>query len=149
MADWRLFYHFVWTTKSRLPLLTSDIEDSVYRFLHAEANKMYVPYFRIGGTEDHVHVLATVRPAVSPAEFVKQLKGSSSRLIGLEFKRAFDWQDGYGVLSVSEEDVPRVAAYIAVQKQHHALGALTVDWEQTHEWNVGPGAAVPPQKAGE
>jgi putative transposase len=39
MAYWRLFYHFVWTTKNREPWLTSDIEPSVYRFIHAEANK--------------------------------------------------------------------------------------------------------------
>jgi REP element-mobilizing transposase RayT len=64
MAYWRLFYHFVWTTKSRLPLLTPDIEANVYRFLHAEANKMHAPLFAIGGTEDHVHVLVAVRPAI-------------------------------------------------------------------------------------
>ena len=29
MAYWRLFYHFVWTTKNREPLLTPDIEPSV------------------------------------------------------------------------------------------------------------------------
>ncbi len=36
---------------------------------------------------------------VSPAAFVKQLKGSSSRFITLEFKRPFAWQEGYGVYS--------------------------------------------------
>lgn len=145
MAYWRLFYHFVWTTKNRLPLLTPDIENNVYRFLHAETSKMYVPLFVIGGIEDHVHVLAAVRPAISPAEFVKQLKGSSSRFISLEF-RPFNWQDGYGVFSVSEADVPRVIAYVENQRQHHAAGTLLDEWEQTHEWNLGPRGA---ERAGE
>ena len=131
MAYWRLFYHFVWATKNREPLLTPDIEPNVYRFLHAEANKMYVPLFVIGGTMDHVHVLAAVRPAVSPADFMKQLKGSSSRFISLEFKRPFEWQKGYGVFSVSERDVPQVIAYVERQKQHHAEGTLIEEWEQT------------------
>ena len=138
MAYWRLFYHFVWTTKNCEPLITQDIERNIYRFLHAEANKMYAPLFIIGGTREHVHVLAAVRHAVSPAQFMKQLKGSSSRFISLEFKRPFEWQEGYGVFSVSENNVPGVIAYIEHQKQHHAEGTLVDEWEQTHDWNVGP-----------
>jgi putative transposase len=140
MAYWRLFYHFVWTTKSREPLLTPDIESNVYRFLHAEATKLYVPLFVIGGTADHAHLLAAVRPAISPAGFMKQLKGSSSRFISLEFESSFEWQAGYGVFSVSEQVVPRVIAYIEKQKQHHDEGTLIDEWEQTHYWNVGPAA---------
>jgi len=138
MAHWRLFYHFVWTTKNREPLLTADIESSVYRFLHAEANKLYVPLFIIGGTVDHVHVLAAVRPAVSPAAFMKRLKGSSSRFIGVEFQRPFAWQEGYGVFSLAEPEVKDVIAYIQAQKQHHAEGMLIELWEQTSDWNLGP-----------
>jgi putative transposase len=118
--------------------LTPDIEPNVFRFLHAEANKLHVPLFIIGGIEDHVHVLAAVRPAISPADFMKQLKGSSSRFISLEFKRSFEWQEGYGVFSVSEQDVPRVIEYIKCQKQHHARAASVDEWEQTHNWNLGP-----------
>jgi len=140
MAHWRLFYHFIWTTKNREPLLIADIEQNVYRFLYAEANKMYVPFFVIGGTEDHVHVLAAVRPAISPAGFVKQLKGSSSRFIGLEFKRPFQWQEGYGVFSVSEQDVPRVAAYVRGQKKHYAEATVIGEWEESSNWNLGPEA---------
>jgi putative transposase len=140
MAHWRLFYHFIWTTKNREPLLSQDIEANVYRFLHAEANKLYAPLFVIGGTEDHVHVLAAVRPAISPADFVKQLKGSSSRFIGLEFKRPFQWQEGYGVFSISEQDVPQVIEYVHGQKEHHAKGTLVDEWEQTSNWNLGPQA---------
>jgi len=138
MAHWRLFYHFIWTTKNREPLLVPAIEPNVYRFLHAEAKKMYVPLFVVGGTVDHVHVLAAVRPAVSPAAFMKQLKGSSSRFVSLEFGHSFGWQEGYGVLSVSEQDVPRVIAYVECQKQHHADGTFVEEWEQIHHWNVGP-----------
>jgi putative transposase len=109
MAHWRLFYHFIWTTKNREPLLTQDIEPNVYRFLHAEADKMHVPLFVTGGTADHVHILAAVRPAVSPADFMKQLKGSSSRFISLEFRRPFQWQEGYGVFSILSKMCPTLS----------------------------------------
>ena len=101
---------------------------------------MYAPLFVIGGTMDHVHVLVAVRLSVSPADFMKQLKGSCSRFVSLEFKRAFEWQEGYGVFSVSEQDVPDVIAYIEHQKQHHDEGTFIEEWEQTHHWNLGPEA---------
>ena len=141
MAHWRLFYHFVWTTKNREPWLTPDIVESVYRFLRSEAKKLYVPLFVIGGTADHVHILAAVGPAVSPAAFMKQLKGSSSRFIPLEFKRPFAWQDGYGVFSVSEQNVPDVKTYIDQQQQHHADGGLIEEWEKVHHWTIAPSAS--------
>lgn len=140
MAHWRLFYHLVWTTKNREPWLTPEIEPHVYRFLQAEAKKLYCPLFYVGGTVDHVHVLCAVRPALSPAEFVKQLKGSSSRFVSLEFKRAFAWQEGYGVFTVSEDAAPDVIDYVLHQKQHHAAGTSVNAWEQTEELNVGPKA---------
>jgi putative transposase len=80
----------VFTTRNREPMLTADIETNVYRFLHAEAKEMYVPLFVVGGVDDHVHILAAVRPALSPADFMKQLKGSSSRFISLAFQRPFE-----------------------------------------------------------
>jgi putative transposase len=122
MAYWRLFCHFVWTTKDRLPLLTPDMEQNVCRFLHAEAKKLCSPLFVIDGMPDHVHGLSAVRPAVAPSDFMHQLKGSSSHFISLELKMPFEWQEGYGVFTVSEQDVPRVIRYIENQKEHHVQG---------------------------
>ena len=138
MPYWRLFYHFVWTTKNREPLLVSDVEPHVYRCLRADAKEMYAPLCVVGGIEDHVHVLAAFRPAMSPAGFVQQLKGSSSHLVTHVLKRPFEWQEGYGVFSVSESNVERVIEYIRNQKQHHAKNTLIEEWEQVHHWNIGP-----------
>ena len=138
MPYWRLFYHFVWTTKNREPLLVPDVEPHVYRCLRADAKKMYAPLCVVGGIQDHVHVLAAFRPATSPSDFVQQLKGSSSHLVTHVLKRPFEWQEGYGVFSVSESNVERVIEYIRNQKQHHAKNTLIEEWEQVHHWNIGP-----------
>ena len=134
MSYWRLFYHFVWATKKREPLLTPDIELRVHGFLRHEAEKLQCPLFYINGTLDHAHIFASVRPVIAPAEFAKQLKGSSSHFVTSELGRAFEWQDDYGVLSVSEKDVPRVIEYIKNQKQHHAEQTLILEFEQTDFW---------------
>jgi putative transposase len=138
MAYWRLAYHFIWTTKNRAPLITSELEPHIYRWLHNEAKKMYCPFFYIGGVADHVHVVTAFRPSVSPSDFMKQLKGSSSRFVTLKFKHTFEWQEGYGVFSVSESDIDRVKAYVLHQKQHHAEQSIVANWEENHEWNLGP-----------
>lgn len=134
MAYWRLFYHFVWTTKNREPWLTPDLELRVHGRMRADADKLAAPLFFVNGTTDHIHVLASVRPALSPADFVKQLKGASSRFVTTEFKRAFEWQEGYGVLSVSESNVQTVLQYIKNQKQHHAENKLWQEFEETNDW---------------
>jgi len=138
MAYWRLFYHFVWTTKNREPLITPELEAPIYRWLYHEAKELYCPFFYVGGVADHIHVLAAVRPSVSPADFMKQLKGSCSRFVTQEFRVPFYWQEGYGVFSVSEGAVDDVKAYVLQQKIHHARQTLISSWEETHEWNLGP-----------
>lgn len=136
MPYWRLFYHFVWTTKNRESLLSPDIEARVHQFLRNEADEHFrSPLCFINGMPDHVHVLTSVRPAISLSEVAKQLKGASSRWISLEFQRAFEWQEGYGVLSVSEENVQRVIGYIKNQKQHHAEKTRIREFELTQDWN--------------
>ena len=143
MAHWRLFYHFVWTTKNREPLITPELEPVLYRWLFKEAKDLYCPFCYIGGVADHVHVLAAVRPSVSPSDFMKQLKGSSSRFISLECRIPFYWQDGFGVFSVSEHDIEGIKAYVLNQKQHHAQNNIVPPWEETHEWNLGPSSPGP------
>ena len=129
MPKWRLFYHFVWTTKNREPLITPDVEMRLYGMLRREAEKFYAPLFYVNGMSDHTHVLASVRPAIAPAQFVQQLKGSSSHFMTHQLQMGFDWQDDYAVFSVSEHDVPRVIEYIKNQKQHHSANTLIPKWE--------------------
>jgi len=138
MAYWRLYYHFVWTTKYREPLITPDLEPPIYRWLYNEAKKLYCPFFYIGGISDHLHILTAVRPSIAPSEVMHQLKGSSSRFISQEFRIPFDWQEGYGVFSVSASLLDTIKAYVLHQKLHHAAQTLVADWEETHEWNLAP-----------
>ena len=133
MAYWRLFYHFVWATKGREPFITPEIEDALYRFLYSQGKKFHPPLMVIGGMTDHVHVLVALPPTVSPATFVKQMKGSSSWFATHVLGVPFHWQSGYGVFSVSEQDVSRVMKYVQQQKEHHQRGTIIPKWEAAPE----------------
>jgi REP element-mobilizing transposase RayT len=97
MAHWRLFYHFVWVTKSREPLLTAELQYRVFPYLMSKGRELGTLMLALNGSEDHVHVVAAVPPRMAPAEFVKRLKRASSRFISRERGLPFSWQGGYGV----------------------------------------------------
>jgi len=82
-------------------------------------------FMALNMTTDHLHLLTSIPPKVSVAEFVHQIKGSSSHLINLSLeRRTFYWQSGYGVLSLSAKGIPFVTKYIINQKQKHANNNL-------------------------
>ncbi len=73
-----------------------------------------------------------------PAEFVKRLKGASSRFISRDLALPFSWQEGYGVYSISETDVPRAIEYVRAQKEHHRSRTHAVGWERMGGDDDGP-----------
>ena len=85
----------------------------------------------VGGVDDHVHLLVGLRPALAVSDLVRVLKVSTSpfiaRRLGVD---GFAWQAGYGVFSVGDADLERIAHYIRNQPEHHAIGTITAEWEQ-------------------
>ncbi len=130
MAYWRLFYHFIWATKNRASLLTPELEPHVQRYSMSKANDLGAMMFAINGVEDHLHIVAALPPRISPADFAKRLKGSSSRFVSKAFDVPFAWQEGYGVFSVSESDLQKVVSYVNDQKEHHRQQTLVAAWER-------------------
>jgi Transposase IS200 like len=58
-------------------------------------------------------------------------KGDSSHWINENklIPERFAWGRGYGAFSVSHSDVPRVAAYIAGQEEHHKKKTFAEEYE--------------------
>lgn len=143
MAHWRLFYHFVWVTKSREPLLTAELQCRVFPYLMSKGRELGTLMLALNGLEEHVHVVAAVPPGMAPAEFVKRLKGASSRFISRELGLPFSWQEGYGVYSISEKDVQRVIEYVRAQKEHDRRRTCVPGWESMSAGDDEPGPERP------
>ncbi|MEO0986203.1 MAG: IS200/IS605 family transposase [Cyanobacteria bacterium J06639_14] len=123
MALWRLHYHLVWATKYRAPIIDPRWEADLYGYMIGKAVSLGCIVHAINGTADHIHVVASIPPTLTVAEFVKGLKGSSSRhrnRVALSGTERFQWQVGYGAFSVSGRQLQRAIAYVENQKQHHA-----------------------------
>ena len=123
---WQLFYHLVWTTKERLPLISEDIRNAVITYIQAKCDDLGCILHAAEATADHVHILASVPPSIQLSDFARDIKGGSSHLINQELnpEAPFYWQRGCGIISVSSHDKARVIKYIECQRRRHQVGDL-------------------------
>lgn len=132
MPYWKLYYHFIWGTKERLPTILPAFESDLYRTIAAKVKELDGTTYAIGGIIDHIHLAVSVPPKIAVAKFVGEVKGNSSHYINHIIKPdvEFYWQDEYGVLSFGEKNLSAVVRYIQNQKRHHADGSLIAAMEQ-------------------
>jgi len=119
--------HIVWHVKDDIPVLRDDIEMQVHRYLRGQVVQDSGAFLHeIGGTDDHVHLVATVPPTLLISEWVGRLKGSSSHFINHEIanRKVLEWQAKYGVVSFGTKDLPWVVDYVRNQREHHACGTV-------------------------
>ena len=117
----RILVHAVFSTKHRVAVLTPSICSELHPYLATVANNLNCPSLRVGGVEDHVHLLFGLSRTSTVAEVIETIKVSSSKWIktkGPEFKE-FHWQGGYAAFSVSESIANTVVRYIKHQEEHH------------------------------
>jgi putative transposase len=140
MSFWRNYYHIVWGTKNRLPLIRPGLEDRIFSIIIKQAAKMNSFVHVIGGTEDHVHVLIAIPPKHAVSDVVKQMKGSSTHLMNKVISPYdhFEWQRGYGCLSLGKKQLPVAEAYIQNQKIHHAEGTTNTWLERSSGLDESP-----------
>jgi REP element-mobilizing transposase RayT len=116
-----LLYHIVFSTKDRRPLITSDHEVRLYDYVGGTIRELGGISLALNGTEDHLHLLAKLRPDRALSDVLRKLKANASGWMHRVFPRLedFTWQRGYGAFTVSQSNVREVSEYIARQKQHH------------------------------
>jgi putative transposase len=115
----RLFYHLVWSTRGRQPIISPTIEANVHGHLRSVALRHGVEVHAIGGVDDHVHLAVSIPPSLSVADAVRRIKGASSRALRIEYGPTFGWQQEYSADSISRRNLPAVVTYIVNQRQHH------------------------------
>ena len=131
MAYWRTYYHIVWTTKHREPLIGSAFERDLYRVIGEQCEKNGGVLHAINGMPDHVHVVVSIPPSLSVSDFVGRMKGASSHYMNNVPRIPFEWQRGFGVLSVGSQSLHIPIEYVRRQKEHHAVSSLYEPLEQT------------------
>lgn len=132
MPHVKVWIHFVWTTKNRIPLLTDDIRQRVFAHIRENAKAKGIFLDHINGYVEHVHCLISLGTEQSIAQIIKQLKGESSHWINQEqlTKHKFQWQHEYFAVGVSESVVDKVRDYIRRQEEHHSKQTFQAEFER-------------------
>ena len=134
----QLFYHIVWATKNREPLVTPDVEEMIYDLLRSKAIGLGGTVFALNGMPEHMHLVTTIPAKIAVSTFVGQVKGVASTRFNKSGTRAepLFWQEGYGAFTFDAKRLPSYIAYVERQKEHHAQGSVIPILERTDDFTV-------------
>lgn len=129
----KIYIHFVWSTKNRIPFLNTPIlRQQVWEHIKGNAKKKNIFIDCINGHADHCHCLVSLSLDQNLKTIMQLIKGESSFWINKEglTKQKFEWQDEYFAISVSESVVEKVRAYIKNQEAHHAVKTFQQEYDE-------------------
>jgi putative transposase len=117
-----LKYHFVWVTKYRRKVLTGAVGTRVRDLVREVCRTNEIEILQGAVSADHVHVLLSCPPTLSPSKIMQYIKGKSSRKLMMEFKHIQKqywgrhlWARGYFVASSGNVTDEAIAEYIRGQ----------------------------------
>ena len=116
-----VYIHIVFSTKDRRPLITLEYQPRLYDYIGGVIRGLGGISLGIDGVDDHVHVLAKLRPDKALSDVLRDLKCNASGWMHDVFPRLadFSWQNGYGAFTVSQSNLSQVQRYLSRQKEHH------------------------------
>lgn len=117
----QIYYHIVFSTKDRIPVLKADRREELFRYIWGIVKNRKSHLYRVNGVEDHVHILTSLHPTVNLADLVKEIKtGTALWIKGKALFPSFShWQDGYGAFTHSKGEIDALIGYIKGQTEHH------------------------------
>ena len=132
-SKWNCKYHIVFAPKYRRQIIYGKLKGEIGKILRKLCEQREVEIISAEACPDHIHMLVSIPPKMSVAEFVGYLKGKSSLMIydrfaNLKYKygnRHF-WAEGYYVSTVGLNEAT-IRKYIEDQEKHDiALDKLSV-----------------------
>lgn len=142
-----VYVHIVFSTKDRRALLRDpDLRTRLHEYLGGISKSFGCAPIRVGGVDDHVHVLGRLGRTITLADWVKELKRASNVWLAEQEVAEFRWQGGYACFSVSQTNLARATEYVANQEEHHKavsfqdelrdlLSKHHIDFDERYVWD--------------
>ena len=115
-------FHFVWVTKYRKAILTGEVATRLRDIVREVCRTNEIEILQGAVSRDHVHVLLSCPPSLSPSKIMQYIKGKSSRKLMMEFKHLQRqywgrhlWARGYFVASSGNVTDEVIMEYIRQQ----------------------------------
>ena len=123
--------HAVINTRNRQMTITPTHAESLYRFIWTLLRDRDCHLYRIGGIENHVHLLFDLHPRYALMDIMRDIKRESSKW--MKSSGMFPYFDGWGkeyfACSRSHEGLDAVIEYIKFQREHHYGRNVTFEAE--------------------
>ncbi len=129
----KVYIHFVWSTKNRVPYLDSiELRQSLWQHIRENAKEKGIFIDFVNGYHDHCHCLVSLGVNQTIQKVMQLIKGESSYWINKHqiTKDKFEWQDDYFAVSVSESVVDKVREYIKNQEEHHSKKTFQQEYNE-------------------
>lgn len=129
----KVYVHFVFSTKDRLPFLADkETREKVWNHIkeYSRQKGIFIDY--INGYSEHCHCLVSLGIEQTMSNIMNLLKGESSHWINKNkiCNPGFKWQNDYFAVSVSESIVERVREYIRNQEAHHRKKTFKEEYDE-------------------
>ena len=122
MSSFRqILYHVIFRTKNSAKTLPLFDSEELYRYIWGIIKNKNGTLLRINGMEDHIHLLSDLSPTIALADYVREIKTSSSHWLKRhpKFSMFSGWAEGYAALTYSWRDKDTIVNYIKDQREHH------------------------------
>jgi len=117
----QILYHLVFRTKGSERTINQKHSTDLYKYIWGIIKNKKCVLFRINGMEDHIHILSDLHPSVALADYIKEIKVSSSKWI--KESGLFSGFRGRGIkycaFTYSYKERDTIINYIKNQQEHH------------------------------
>lgn len=114
-------YHVVWCPKYRRKVLVRDVERRLKELIIQICAERQIEIIEMEIMPDHVHLLCEVDPQYGIHKAIREIKGTTSRLLRQEFKHLTTklptlWTNNYFVSTVGGAPLEVIKQYVENQK---------------------------------
>jgi REP element-mobilizing transposase RayT len=117
-----LTYHVVFGTRGAIPALCKNRREDLFRYVWGVVETRGSHLYRIGGVDDHIHLLIGLNPTLALADLVTEIQTTSSIWIRRwhVFPKFTSWQNGYLAFSAAAGERPKLSRHIEHQEHLHS-----------------------------
>ncbi|MBN2579743.1 MAG: IS200/IS605 family transposase [Pirellulales bacterium] len=124
--------HVIFSTKNRAPIIEATVQNPLYAYMASICRTVVCHAHKIGGTNDHVHLVCSLSRTTTIADLVGTIKADSSKWMKTQWESltGFSWQNGYGAFSIGQSQLDHVKHYIAGQSEHHRMRSFQEEFRE-------------------
>ena len=121
MSTVNAIYHIVINTYCREMTIPHSSSEEMYRYIWGIIKNHNCKLYRIGGIENHIHMLVHLHPSVSLSDLLRDIKQSTTKWAKNNplFPMFSGWGKEYAAFSCSYSNKDAIINYIKGQREHH------------------------------